>query len=37
MFTMNYPLLIEHIIREAKLYRTFICNAENGIGLDVSL
>ena len=23
MFTMNYPLLIEHIIREAKLYRTY--------------
>lgn len=34
LFTMNYPLLIEHIIREAKLYRTFICNAENGDGLD---
>lgn len=24
MFTLNYPLLIEHIIREAKLYREFI-------------
>lgn len=24
MFTMNYPLLIEHIIREAKLYRKYI-------------
>lgn len=24
LFTMNYPLLIEHIIREAKLYRQFI-------------
>ena len=24
MFTANYPLLIEHIFREAKLYRTFI-------------
>lgn len=24
MFTMNYPLLIEHIIREAKLYREYI-------------
>lgn len=30
MFTMNYPLLIEHIIREAKLYQAFICNAEHG-------
>lgn len=24
MFTMNYPLLIEHIIREAKLYQSYI-------------
>lgn len=24
MFTVNYPLLIEHIIREAKLYRKYI-------------
>ena len=24
MFTMNYPLLIEHIIREAKLYREYV-------------
>ena len=24
MFTMNYPLLIEHIIREAKLYRDYL-------------
>lgn len=24
MFTMNYPLLIEHITREAKLYREYI-------------
>lgn len=24
MFTMNYPLLLEHIIREAKLYRRYI-------------
>ena len=28
MFTMNYPLLLEHIIREAKLYRTFLRDAE---------
>lgn len=34
MFTMNYPLLIEHIIREAKLYRMFVCNAERGEDLD---
>lgn len=30
MFTMNYPLLIEHIIREAKLYREYIRNLETG-------
>ena len=24
MFTINYPLLIEHIIREARLYRKFV-------------
>lgn len=24
MFTMNYPLLIDHIIREAKLYREYV-------------
>lgn len=24
IFTMNYPLLIEHIIREAKLYREYV-------------
>lgn len=28
MFTMNYPLLLEHIIREAKLYREYICKLE---------
>lgn len=29
LFTMNYPLLIEHIIREAKLYRDYIVKLEN--------
>ena len=24
LFTMNYPLLIEHILREAKLYRSYV-------------
>lgn len=28
-FTMNYPLLIDHIIREAKLYRSYIIALEN--------
>ena len=34
MFTMNYPLLIEHILREARLYRTYIRNLEKGCDLD---
>lgn len=34
MFTMNYPLLIEHIIREAKLYQTFLRGAERDGCLD---
>lgn len=29
MFTMNYPLLIEHILREAKLYREYVVMLEN--------
>lgn len=28
MFTMNYPLLIEHILREAKLYRQYLLMLE---------
>lgn len=28
MFTMNYPLLIEHILREAKLYRRYVQTLE---------
>lgn len=28
IFTMNYPLLIEHILREAKLYRKYIRTLE---------
>lgn len=34
LFTANYPLLIEHIIREAKLYRSYIKALE--IGKDIS-
>ncbi len=34
MFTMNYPLLIEHILREAKLYRTCVENFENSRDFD---
>ena len=28
LFTVNYPLLIEHILREAKLYRSYIVELE---------
>lgn len=34
MFTMNYPLLIKHILREAKLYRTYVIALESEDGLD---
>ena len=34
MFTLNYPLLIEHILREARLYRTYIAALEGGRGLS---
>lgn len=38
MFTMNYPLLIEHIIREAKLYREYVeCLEKNGSLPDSSM
>lgn len=34
MFTMNYPLLLEHIIREAKLYREYVERLELDGDLD---
>lgn len=34
MFTANYPLLIEHILREAKLYRSYIVALENGQNIE---
>lgn len=30
VFTANYPLLIEHILREARLYRQYIAMLQNG-------
>ena len=30
LFTANYPLLIEHIIREAKLYRNYVILLQKG-------
>lgn len=34
LFTVNYPLLLKHILREAKLYRTYVTNYENGRDFD---
>lgn len=34
MFTANYPLLIKHIIREAKLYRSYLVALESGQDID---
>lgn len=34
LFTINYPLLIEHIMREAKLYRQYIMMLQNGQNID---
>lgn len=34
LFTVNYPLLIEHIIREAKLYLSLISDLENEVDID---
>lgn len=34
VFTANYPLLIDHILREAKLYRTYVMALQNGEDTD---
>lgn len=34
LFTANYPLLIEHIIREAKLYRSYVKQIESNNDID---
>jgi Domain of unknown function (DUF2935) len=34
LFTVNYPLLIEHIIREANLYRSYIYAIENNEDIE---
>lgn len=33
IFTANYPLLVEHILREARLYRTYLIRLEKSRGL----
>ena len=34
IFTLNYPLLIEHILREAKLYLSLVNDLENRVDID---
>ncbi len=34
LFTTNYPLLIEHIIREAKLYLSLVEDLDNRVDID---
>lgn len=34
LFTLNYPLLIEHIIREAELYFSLINDLQNKVDID---
>ncbi len=35
LYTANYPLLIDHILREAKLYRSYIISLENGQDIEL--
>ncbi|MCC0686156.1 DUF2935 domain-containing protein [Clostridioides sp. ZZV15-6383] len=34
LFTSNYPLLLEHLIHEANLYRSYVIDLENKIDID---
>lgn len=34
LFTVNYPLLIDHITREAKLYRQYVWMLQNGLDIN---
>ena len=34
VFTANYPLLIEHILREARLYRQYVVMRQNGDNIE---
>lgn len=34
IFTLNYPTLIKHILREAELYRSLIYSLENGQNIE---
>lgn len=35
IFTGNYPLLVEHILREARLYRSYLLHLEKGRGVPL--
>lgn len=35
LFTLNYPLLIEHILREAMFFRNLLARLQNGIEIDL--
>lgn len=35
LFTANYPLLIDHILREAMLYRSYLIALENGQDIEM--
>lgn len=37
MFTVNYPLLIEHILREARMYKSHLTMLENGKNPDTNI
>lgn len=37
LFTANYPLLIDHILREAKLYRAHLQALESGQGVEETI
>jgi hypothetical protein len=37
MFTVNYPLLIDHILREAKMYRSHLAALESGQNPDTNV
>ena len=35
LYTVNYPLLIDHIMREAKLYRSYLIALESGQDISI--
>jgi hypothetical protein len=35
VFTLNYPLLIDHILREAIFFRELLTRLQNGVAIDI--